>query len=114
MDSGAISQLVFFVFGAAVFIYGFIVYRDLSRLRDANDRARAKLDSLIRAKNEGSNSAVVQGRISAAIQSFDQDVSEFNTRIGGFPESIVAAIMGLKRREKFRGPSGVSSKTTQG
>lgn len=106
MDSGVISQLVFLVFGAAVFIYGFIVYRDLSRLRDANDRARAKLDSSIREKKDEPDSAETERRFSAAIQAFNQDVREYNTRIGGFPESIVAAIMGLKRREGFLAPAG--------
>lgn len=105
MDSGTISQLVFLVFGAAVFIYGFTVYRDLSQLRNANDRARAKLNSLICEKNDDPDSAELKERISAANQAFDQDVREYNARIGGFPESIVAAITGLKRREGFRAES---------
>ncbi len=110
MDAGTISQLVYLVFGAAVVIYGFVVYRALSGLRAANDRARAKLDALLREEKDNPSSAELCERISASIQTFNQNVREYNTRIGGFPESIVAAVMGLKRRELFRAPDEIVSK----
>ena len=113
MDAGTISQLVYLVFGVAVVIYGFVVYRALSGLRVANDRARAKLDGLLCEEKEDPGSAELRERISASIQTFNQNVTEYNTRIGGFPESIVAAVMGLKRRELFRAPDEVVSKRSE-
>jgi hypothetical protein len=105
MDSGTISALVFLVFGAVVFIYGWIVYRDLARLRDANDHARAKLDVLVRGVDQNEKStenAELQRRISIEAECFNEAVREFNARIGQFPEAIVAAVMGLRRLEIFR------------
>ncbi len=110
MDSGAISQLVFLVFGIAVFIYGIVVYRGLAALRAANDRTRAKLDALVREQTENPRSAELGERIATATRSFNQEVVAYNARIGGFPESIVAAIAGIKRREALRASGEVGSK----
>ncbi len=94
MDSGTISQLVFFVFAAAILIYGFTLFRSLARVRDANDRLRAKLDVLLRDSTDPM-------RVAAEIESFNHDVRQYNARIGQFPEAIVAAIMGLQRHDFF-------------
>ncbi len=110
MDSGTISQLVYLIFGAVVGIYGFVVYRGLAGLRVANDRARANLDALLREQNVNPGSAELRGRVSVAVQTLNQNVREYNARIGGFPESIVAAIMGLKRGELFRSPDEIVAK----
>lgn len=48
MDSGTISQLVFVIFGAGVFLYGLILHKELSRFGNANDRSRLKLDATLR------------------------------------------------------------------
>ena len=100
MDSGTISQLVFFVFAAAVLIYGYVLYRDLVRLRDANDRARARLDAALRERRNNESSAELKDRI-AVSAAFNEDVRRYNASIGGFPESIVASIMGLRRRDLY-------------
>jgi hypothetical protein len=97
MDSGTISQLVFFVFGAAVLLYGFILHRDLARLRDSTDRAQAKLNASVQT---GITEAPL--RISTEVESFNQAARQYNARIGQFPEAIVAAIMGMQRRPLFR------------
>ena len=109
MDSGAISQLVFFVFAAIVLIYGYTLYRDLARLRDANDRARARLDAALRERNNNENSANLQDRI-AIFAAFNEDVRRYNACIGGFPQSIVAAIMGLRRRDLYQPPHDAATK----
>ncbi len=116
MDSSTISQLVFVVFGAAVFLYGFILYKNLSQLRAANDRSKATLNGLLRKLRDeeaklaglGADSsenrkpiAELQERLSADIQSFNESVRQYNSRIGQFPEAIVAAIMGLHRYDMF-------------
>jgi LemA family len=95
MDSGTISQLVFFVFAAAVLIYGFVLSRKLARLREANDGSRAKLEALIRGSDD-------QNQVATAIESFNESVREYNARIGQFPEAVVAAIMGMQRRSFFK------------
>jgi LemA family len=95
MDSGTISELVFFVFAAAILIYGFVLSRKLARLREANDRSRAKLEALIRGSAD-------QKQVATAIESFNQSVREYNARIGQFPEAIIAAIMGMQRRSFFK------------
>jgi low affinity Fe/Cu permease len=111
MDSGTISQLVFFIFGAVVCFYGFILYRSLSQLRDGNERVKARLDSLARELREEEASlsgnsdesrqkiAELQERIRTEMQVFNNSVRLYNARIGQFPEAIVAAIMGLKRQD---------------
>lgn len=116
MDSGTISQLVFFVFGAAVLLYGFVLYKKLAQLRDANDRARTRLNALVRELRDenaklavpGANSdesrrrlAELEERTSRDIASFDESARQYNSRIGQFPEAIVAATMGLHRRDLF-------------
>ena len=95
MASGTISELVFFVFAAAILIYGFVLSRKLARLREANDRSRAKLEALIRGSAD-------QKQVATAIESFNQSVREYNARIGQFPEAIIAAIMGMQRRSFFK------------
>ncbi len=95
MDSGTISQLVFFVFAAAILIYGFTLFRSLARLRDANDSLRARLDVFVRDSTDST-------RVAAEIESFNNDVRQYNARIGQFPEAIVAALMGLRRRPFFK------------
>jgi hypothetical protein len=106
MDSGTISQLVFFVFGAAVLLYGFILYRDLARLRDATDRAQAKLNTLLQTL-----STEPPQRISTEVESFNQAVRQYNARIGQFPEAIVAAVMGMQRRPLFKMSERAEKKT---
>jgi len=110
MDSGTISQLVFLVFAAAVLIYGYILYRDLVRLRDENDRARAILDAVLRERNNSDKSTDIQQRITVSA-AFNEDVRRYNARIGGFPESIVASIMGLRRRDLYPPSKGVATKS---
>lgn len=118
MDSATISQLVFLVFGATVFVYGWVLHHELARLRVANDHARAKLDALVRELRDENGKLVddtassqlqsritgLQERILAEAESFNGTVREYNARIGQFPEAIVAAITGLQRRELFRAP----------
>ena len=48
MDSSTISGIVFFLFGAAVFVYGIVLYKGLARLRNQNDRAWADIDALLK------------------------------------------------------------------
>jgi len=52
MDSSAISGLVFFLFGAAVFVYGLVLYSGLVRLRNQNDRAWASLEVLLKQRHD--------------------------------------------------------------
>ena len=117
MDSGTISQLVFLIFGAAVLLYGFTLYRSLARLRDTTDRAQARLNTLLRDLRDEkakvpetvTDSTEMQTRItelpqhiSPEVESFNQAVRQYNARIGQFPDAIVAAIMGMQRRPLFR------------
>lgn len=117
MDSGTISQLVFVIFGAAVLLYGFILYRSLARLRDTTDHAQARLNALLRDLRDEeakvpetvTDSTEMQTRIaelpqniSTEVESFNQAVRQYNARIGQFPDAIVAAIMGMQRRPLFR------------
>lgn len=114
MDSSTLSQLVFFVFGAAVCLYGFFLYWTLSRLRDENEHAKARLNGLVRELREeeanlagfAGNSeesrariAELQGRITTEMQAINRSVRQYNARIGQFPEAIVAAVVGLKRQD---------------
>jgi LemA protein len=48
MDSSTISGIVFFLFGAAVFVYGIVLYKGLARLRKQDDRAWADIDALLK------------------------------------------------------------------
>src|SRR6201988_5496932 len=48
MDSSTISGLVFFFFIASVLIYTIILYNELVRLRNENDRAWANIDVLLK------------------------------------------------------------------
>jgi|GEM_PF-6252284 hypothetical protein len=95
MGSGTISELVFVVFAVAILIYGFVLSRNLARLREANDRSRAKLDALMQGSAD-------QKQLAAEIESFNNHVQQYNSRIGQFPDAIVAAIMGMQRRSFFK------------
>jgi len=48
--------------------------------------------------------AGLQTQIAGHRALFDQDVRAFNSRIGQFPDALVASIMGMKRRERFEVP----------
>jgi LemA family protein len=127
MDSGMVSEVVFLVFAAGILIYGFILYRDLAGVRESNDRARAKLDELLRDFRDQDDAAQtvkpnripdggqrvsdLRQRISKEAESLNENTRQYNARIGQFPEAIVAAIMGLQRRGLFKMPDETSGKT---
>ncbi len=48
MDSSTISGLVFVLFGAAVFVYGIVLYKGLVSLRNKNDRSWHTIDDLLK------------------------------------------------------------------
>jgi LemA protein len=165
------SALVFLVFAAGVLIYGAMLYRGLSRMRDANDQAWAALCALLtghqskaanlieisrayladeyfapvtNAMQASTNAAskaekaAAHRQLSSAVhgfsaiaaenpqlrsnrefvalqteiaevnqhiaersKSFNENVREYNSRIGQIPDVFVASSMGLTRREMF-------------
>ncbi|MFZ0734565.1 MAG: LemA family protein [Candidatus Sulfotelmatobacter sp.] len=171
MDSSSASSLVLFVFAASVLIYGAVLYRGLVRVRDQNDRLLARLDALLRQRNQQipelvtlvqnelpteqqklltqaheawanavtlSQKAAADLHLTDALQKFlefaeknsrlassepyfnlrnqlaglqtqiaehrtlfNEDVRQYNARIGQVPEAFVASIMGMTRRERF-------------
>jgi uncharacterized protein YlxW (UPF0749 family) len=126
MDSGMISQLVFLAFAAAILIYGFILHRDLASVRESNDRARARLDQLLRDLRDQDEAAQtvepnevpdgrqrvsdLRQRISKEAESLNENTRQYNARIGQFPEAIVAAMTGLQRRGMFKMPDETSGR----
>lgn len=170
MNSSLASGLVLLVFASAVLIYGAVLYRGLTRLRDQNNGLRTKLDALLKQRYEvviellvatrtalpteqmllmDCNNAVASAtaihqkaeadeRLTEALLKFfesarknprlgstevyrtlrkqlaglqtqiannralfNEDVRSYNSRIGQFPDAVVASIIGMKRREKF-------------
>ena len=52
MGSGIITGAVFFLFAAGVLIYTIILYNELVRLRNENDRAWANIDVLLKQRHD--------------------------------------------------------------
>jgi len=52
MGSGVIAGAVFFLFAAGVLIYTIILYNELVRLRNENDRAWANIDVLLKQRHD--------------------------------------------------------------
>jgi LemA protein len=52
MGSNLITALAFLLFFAGIFIYGVILYNELIRLRNENDRAWANIDVLLKQRHD--------------------------------------------------------------